>query len=129
MKSLVADDDSTCRLVLEDVVSRLGTADSCTNGAEAVRAAREALDAGAPYDLICLDLLMPLMNGPEALRLIRTEEERHGRPRASRVIAITGSERTENVEGAFGTLCDAYVPKPVDMQTFLDVVERLWELE
>jgi len=125
MKVLVVDDDLTSRLVLEDVLSPFGPVDTCGDGADAVRAGRLALALGAPYDLICMDILMPTMNGLEALRLIRQEEESRGRPRASKVIVVTGSEDSTSIQEAFGRLCDAYLVKPVDTQKLLDLLECL----
>jgi len=125
MKALVVDDDATCRMVLEDLLSRLGEVDSCGDGPEAVRAGRQALAVGHPYDLICMDILMPTMNGLEALQSIRQEEESHGRPRASKVIVITGSEDPSSIREAFGQFCDAYLVKPIDAERFFDVLECL----
>ena len=129
MKALVVDDDSTCRLVLEDILARLGEVDSCSDGTEAVSAARLALANGTPYDLICLDLLMPSMNGLEALQWIRREEECCGRPHAAKVIVTTSSEDQGNIEQAFGQLCDAYIVKPVDAGNFLDVMECVCDVD
>ena len=42
---------------------------------------KRAIARGEPYDLVCMDVLMPVMGGIEALKLIRQEEELHGRVR------------------------------------------------
>ena len=129
MKALVVDDDLTSRLILADVLSRFGQVDSCADGVEAVRAGMAALDQGDPYDLICMDLLMPTMNGLEALQSIRQEEESRGRPRASKVIVITGNEDSGSIDAAFGRLCDAYIVKPIDTEALLGVLYCLCPLE
>lgn len=128
MKSLVVDDDLTSRLVLEDALSHLGGVDSCSDGTEAVTAVRGALDRRDPYDLICMDILMPTMNGLEALQLIREEEARRGRPRAAKVIVITGNEDRGSIDEAFSQLCDAYLVKPIDTKAFLNVLECLCQI-
>jgi two-component system, chemotaxis family, chemotaxis protein CheY len=125
MKALVVDDDATCRLVLEGLLSESSDVDVCADGPEAVEAARAALLAGRPYDLICIDILMPTMNGLEALQLIRREEEACERPWASKVIVITGSEDTSDIQKAFGRLCDAYLVKPIEARRFYDLLECL----
>lgn len=128
MKTLVADDDPTSRLVLEQIVCRYGDVESCADGVDAVRASHAALERGHPYDLICMDIYMPAMNGLEALQLIRQDEESFGRPHAARVIVITSSEEAGNIERAFGKLCDAYLVKPVDGARLLDIVACLCDL-
>jgi two-component system, chemotaxis family, chemotaxis protein CheY len=129
MKALVADDDLASRLVLEDVLARFGTVDACADGSEAVRAGRLALEKGEPYDLICMDLMMPSMTGLDAIQLIREEEQRQGRQRTAKVIVITGSEDSDSVTQAFRRFCDAYIVKPVDTEEFLNVVECLCEID
>lgn len=131
MKALVADDDLTCRIVLQEVLAPYAEVHSCVDGAEAVQACRRALDRGRPYDLICLDLMMPAMSGLEALKRIRQEEEARGRSRpwASKIIVITAADDTANISEAFRELCDAYVVKPVDAAAFLNVVYCLCPLE
>jgi two-component system chemotaxis response regulator CheY len=128
MKALVVDDDLTSRLVLEDFLSQFGEVETCGDGTEAVRAARLALAAGIPYELICMDIMMPVMNGLEALQLIRQEEESCARPRASKVIVVSSSDESSNIEGAFGQLCDAYLVKPVDAERFLDILACLCDV-
>jgi two-component system chemotaxis response regulator CheY len=122
MKTLVVDDDLASRLVLEDVLARFGAVDTCADGDEAVRVALLGLQRGQPYDLICLDLMMPAMGGLEALQLIRDEERRLGRERTTKFIIITGSEDAGDVSQAFRQFCDAYIAKPVDTEAFLDIL-------
>jgi two-component system chemotaxis response regulator CheY len=129
MKSLVVDDDRTSCLVLEEVLSGFGPVDSCADGAEAVRVATDALVGGDPYDLICMDLLMPKMNGLEAIQSIRREEERIGSPHQSRIVAITGSEDSGTIREALLQYSDAYIVKPVDTRAFLNIVRCLCEVD
>jgi two-component system, chemotaxis family, chemotaxis protein CheY len=128
MKALVVDDDLTCRLVLESLMSGLAEVDTCSDGTGAVRAVRRALAAGQPYDLISMDIAMPEMSGMQALQLIRQEEEYRGRPRASKVIVVAGSEDTGSIQEAFGQLCDAYLVKPVEAERFFDLVACLCDV-
>lgn len=128
MKSLVVDDDAVSRLVLEDVLARFGKVDTCGDGADAVNAAAVALDQGEPYDLICMDIVMPTMGGLDALHLIRHDEMRREVPR-SKVVVITGDEDTDNIGKAFGRLCDAYIVKPVDPEEFLNLLECLCQID
>lgn len=131
MKALVVDDDLTTRIVLQEILSPYAEVQSCVDGTEAVQACTRALDQGQPYDLICLDLNMPVMGGLEALKLIRREEERHGRirPRASKVVITTAADDHDSISLAFRELCDAYLVKPIDGTELLNLVYCLCPIE
>jgi two-component system chemotaxis response regulator CheY len=131
MKALVVDDDLITRIVLQEILSGYADVHSCVDGNEAVLAYRRALGRGEPYDLICMDVLMPVMGGIEALKLIRREEERYSplRPRLTKVIVTTAADDKETINRAFRELCDAYVVKPIDTGEILDIVRCLFPLE
>jgi two-component system chemotaxis response regulator CheY len=131
MKALVVDDDTITRIVLQEIMSSYADVHSCVDGSEAVLAFRRAIERGEPYDLICMDLLMPVMGGIEALQLIRREEELHSRyrPRATKVIITTASDDTGTISEAFRELCDAYVIKPIDAEEFTNVVGCWFPIE
>src|ERR1022692_3955250 len=114
MKALVVDDDLITRIVLQEILSGYAEVHSCVDGQEAVLAYRRALARGDPYDLVCMDVLMPVMGGIEALKLIRREEELHPRlrPRETKVIVTTATDDQNTIDQAFRELCDAYVIKP-----------------
>mgnify|MGYP000957131206 CR=1 FL=1 len=63
MKALVVDDDFSNRLLLQRFLSELGEVNIAVDGEEAVEAVRLALATREPYQLICLDILMPQMDG------------------------------------------------------------------
>lgn len=128
MRTLIVDDDLTSRLVLEDILSRYGTVHACEDGGDAVAAVRRELERGAPYDLICMDIMMPKMSGIEALQMIRAAEAGVDPNHRSKVIMITGSEDAGFVSQAFHQFCDAYIVKPVDTEAFLGVLECVYPI-
>jgi two-component system, chemotaxis family, chemotaxis protein CheY len=127
MKILVVDDDSICRMVMRAALASVGEVDCCADGDEAVAAFRQSLDLGKAYDLVCMDIMMPKMNGLEALALIRQEEHRRGRvqPHASIVIMTTAVGDPETIGAAF-SLCEAYLVKPIHPHELQNLVECLY---
>lgn len=130
MKALVVDDELTTRMVLQEILSGYGEVHSCVDGSEAVLAHRRALERGHPYDLICMDILMPNMGGLEALQIIRREEESHGRvqPRRTKAIITTAADDDQTIGRAFQGLCDAYILKPIDAEELVGLVHCLFPI-
>ena len=112
---LIVEDEFTSRVILERLLSRYGRVHQCADGREGVDAFAAALAAGEPFDLICLDVVMPEMSGPEALILIRSIEEEKGvlRSQGVKVIMTTGRDGTESDLEAVRHLSDAVISKPV----------------
>ena len=75
MRFLVVDDDFATRRLVQRLLHPYGMVDVATDGEEAVAAFSSALDDNEPYDLITLDILMPNVNGQQALREIREIEK------------------------------------------------------
>ena len=116
MKTLIVEDDFTSRILLQEILKDHGSVHIAVNGREAIEAVRAAMDTGRPYDLICLDILMPEMDGEETLRRIRSLEESRGilSSQGAKVFMTTAVEELHNVIESFRGLCDAYLYKPVD---------------
>ena len=122
MKTLIVEDDFISRLYLQEILKPYGAVHIAVNGKEAVEAARAALDAGEQYDLICLDIMMPEMDGHEALRQIRGLEESRGilPPRGSKIFMTTALDNMKNIFEGFRGLCDAYLAKPLSKANLLE---------
>jgi two-component system chemotaxis response regulator CheY len=124
MKTLVVEDDFTSRLLLQEILKAYGPVHIAVNGKEAVAAADSALTAGEAYDLICLDIMMPELDGYGALKGIRGAEEARGIScsHGAKNIMTTALDHVKNVIQAFHGLCDAYLFKPVDKAKLLEQV-------
>jgi len=114
MKSLVAEDDATSRKLLQTFLSRFGKCDIAFDGNEAVSAVVLALQSHQEYDLVCMDLRMPQMDGHEAIREIRKQEAATGVSRPSKIIVTTIHTDTNSIAGALLGRCNAYLVKPID---------------
>jgi two-component system chemotaxis response regulator CheY len=116
VRTLIVEDDFTSRLMLQEILNQYGSIHIAVNGKEAVGAVKTAIDGGQPYDLICLDIVMPEMDGNEALQQIRTLEHSRGIGLAggAKVFMTTGLNSPKNVLEAFNRSCNAYLLKPID---------------
>jgi two-component system chemotaxis response regulator CheY len=118
MKTLVVEDEFISRNILLAFLSEHGHCDVAINGCEAVEAFARAYAEGSPYDLVCLDLSMPEMNGHDALRHMRFAEVKRGIYGLDRVriVITTVHWDAENMFPAFRGECDGYLAKPISKQ-------------
>jgi two-component system chemotaxis response regulator CheY len=121
LRVLVVEDDFTSRLLLHTFLSRYGECHIAVNGKEAVEAFRAAAERGQRYDLICMDILMPEMDGREAVRRMRALEEADGilSTHGAKIVMTTTVGEIGEVIRCFRELCDAYLIKPIDLGELL----------
>jgi len=121
MRSLIVEDEFTARLALQRFLSRYGECHVAVTGKEAVEAFRMASERGAPYDLVCMDILLPEMDGEAAVTAIRSIEEGRGILSSSgaKIIMTTAVEDIKEVMRSFHELCDAYLIKPINLADLL----------
>lgn len=127
MRILIAEDDLASRKFLYKFLSAYGDCDITVDGMEAVEAFLLACDEKHPYDLICLDIMMPKLDGLKALKAVRDLEKEKGVAEAERakIIMITALNDTDNVFDAFQMGCEAYAAKPVDTEKLQEVMGKL----
>ena len=126
MKTLIVEDDFTSRLLMQELLRGYGLAHIAINGKEAVEAVRMSLETNEPYELICLDIMLPGMDGQQALREIRAMEEEMGifSSDGAKIIMTTALADMQNKIGAFSGLCDGYLTKPIHKQKLLDELRK-----
>ena len=85
------------------------------------------LEDEQPYDLICLDVMMPVMDGYQVLNTIRNMEKQRGIEGDDRVkiIMMTALNEQKNVRKAFEMGCTVYCAKPVDLDKLKNVLKKL----
>jgi len=93
------------------------------NGQEAVELFRKSIDG--EFDVILMDIMMPVMNGYEATKLIRSLDREDAR--MIPIIAMTANAFTEDRMRAKEAGMDEHIPKPVDVKLLLKVIHKLTE--
>ncbi|MFP4509719.1 MAG: response regulator [Spirochaetota bacterium] len=128
MKFLLAEDDFGSRRLLQVLLNPYGDCDVVMDGVEAVEAFRLAWEDNEPYNAIFLDIMMPNLDGQEALRQIRAIEKElgidgHGEVK---VVMTTALEDPKNVVEAFYQGgATSYLVKPIEKNTLKAELERL----
>jgi len=113
---LVVEDSALNRKLIETVLKPHGyRVIAAENGRQAVDLALQERP-----DLILMDVMMPMMNGYEAARLIRGQGEINAVP----IIALTASAMPHERDRALEAGCDGYVSKPIDTRAFLDQIRH-----
>lgn len=129
MRSLVVEDDVLSRMLLFSILSRFGECDIAENGMQAVQNVRTSLAAGKPYDVICLDIIMPILDGYKALLEIRKIERTEGTQehKLMKVIMVTAVDDFDHIVKSFEEgHCEAYLAKPIREKEILD---HLYDLD
>jgi two-component system chemotaxis response regulator CheY len=131
MRILLAEDDFVTRKFMTNFLSKYGDCDVTVDGMEAVDAFMMAMDEDDPYDLVCLDIMMPVMDGYQALIGIRNIEKERGIPqdKAVKVIMATALNEEKNVKMAFDLGCTIYSGKPINQDRFEQALKKLGLIE
>jgi len=119
---LVVDDIEVNRIILVKILGTLGAdCDTADNGQEAL----DKFEASRPgeYDLILMDVQMPVMDGYEATRAIRAS----GHPAAGTVpiIAMTANAFVDDVRDAIESGMDAHIAKPVQIDNLKATIQQV----
>ena len=127
MKILIADDERYNRVILGKILAPYGNFDLAINGKEAVEAFELALLDGEPYDLVCLDIMMPEMDGHEALKKIRKLEAENGLQgsKETAIFMVTALDTEKHVvEAFFHGGCTDYLVKPITREKIIEKLKQ-----
>lgn len=126
-KILIVEDDLVSRKFLSRFLAKYGECDMVVDGLEAIDAYMLALNEHEPYDLICLDIMMPKIDGVKVLKAIRDLETQNkvDADEKVKIIMTTALGESKIVQNAFELGCDAYASKPIDIQKFSEVLDKI----
>ena len=126
MRTLIVEDDFTNRLLLQTLLARHGECHVAVNGREAVEAFRLAQVEDRGYDLICMDITMPEMDGHQAIQAIRRLEKPGGSSSYPvTIIVTTASNEQDDVSMAQQEACNGYLLKPIDARRLKALLRKL----
>jgi CheY-like chemotaxis protein len=122
---LVAEDNEINALLMRSLLTRLGHyAVIATNGEAALESWQAAKSAGAPYDLVLMDIQMPQLDGIGATRQIRAREA--GQPGLrTPVLALTANTLVEDRYACFEAGMDGFLIKPLDREKLAEALAGL----
>ena len=89
------------------------------NGQEGVNAVEAALKDGQPFDVILMDLQMPVMDGLTATKLLREQGI------CSPIVALTGNDTQEERDTCFAAGFSDFLAKPIQRNTLLSTIAKI----
>ncbi|MEU8781353.1 response regulator [Streptomyces sp. NPDC048637] len=117
LRILLAEDHNVNRQLALRMLQKLGyTADAVENGVEAVNALRKE-----KYDVVLMDIHMPMMSGLQAAREIHQELPAHRRPR---IVALTASAMAEDYDACLAAGMDDFISKPLHLNDLRAVLDK-----
>ncbi|MGM0508501.1 MAG: response regulator [Fusobacteriota bacterium] len=123
MRILIAEDNHISAMIIEKFLSEHGDCDVAYNGKEAVDLYKKSLEENEYYDLVILDIMMPIMNGQKALKKIREIEKNVDHK--STIVMLTALDDNKNIKEALEYGCDSYFNKPIKKEKILTAIRRL----
>jgi two-component system, chemotaxis family, chemotaxis protein CheY len=127
MKMLIVDDEMTNRKLLMTMLEDLGSCDLAVNGKEAVDLFKGSMENKDFYDIIFLDIKMPVMDGHEALQTIREIEESKGVMIGNgvKVVMVSALGDKNNILASFQEGCEYYLVKPFLQNKLYQLIEEM----
>jgi two-component system chemotaxis response regulator CheY len=126
MRILIAEGDFVCRRLLQNLLSIYGQCDIAVSGQEVMQAFKLAHQEDCPYDLLCLDFLLPDNNGLEIWNNIRAYEKKHGVQGQCGVKIIISSvlDHFKDIQTSFQEECETYLAKPITKEKLDETIKQ-----
>jgi two-component system, chemotaxis family, chemotaxis protein CheY len=127
VRILVAEDDFISRKFLNKFLSNFGECDVAVDGLEALELFTDAVESGDLYDLVCLDIMLPEMDGLATLEALRSIEAKNGisGDRKSKVIMTTALQNEDTIFKSYELGTDAFAVKPIETSEFIKIMKEI----
>ncbi len=122
IRVLAAEDNAMNQLVLKTLLAQIGVEPVMVADGKAAVAAWER----EPWDVILMDVQMPVMDGPTATAQIRARERSEGRPRTP-IVALTANAMAHQVAEYLQSGMDACVAKPIEARRLYEALEAAFD--
>jgi signal transduction histidine kinase/CheY-like chemotaxis protein len=120
---LLVDDAPDNRLLVTRILEKHGaTVEIAENGRDGADKAWQAFSAGNPFDVVLMDMQMPVLDGFGAARQLR------GRGYNRPIVALTANAQPADLQKCYDTGCDAHAPKPIDRAALFRTLKELCDL-
>lgn len=125
-KILIIDDEYFHREYMVHILAAYGDCDTAEDGTDAVELYEKALASGHAYDLVTLDIEMPVMDGHQTLRAIRAKEKEWDLPLGGRtaVVMVTSLDSQDHMDSANQDGSTHYFIKPVNGEKLLTSIQK-----
>ena len=127
MKMLIIEDDPISQKLLSSFLKEYAVCDIANDGAQGISVFESSLKTNKRYDLVCLDIMMPQMDGIQVLQKIRSAENKNGvyGLDGTKIIMTTALRHLENVRNSLKAHCEAYIIKPILKKDFILKLQEL----
>lgn len=125
MKALIIEDDLISGKLLSKILETYFSVDIADSGLEGLKRFNKAFQSETMYDVIFLDIMMPMVNGHEVLKKIREIEYQEEIFEGVKIIMVTALDDFKNLKDAFNEQCDYYVMKPITPENIRTALKKV----
>jgi len=124
INSLVVEDNVITQKFIHKIMKDFGTCDVGNDGQEGLEQFEKNISENNYYDVICLDIQMPKLDGVQLLEKIRKMEKENQQIKRSVIIMITAIGDKEINKKCVKLGCNSFLLKPVDKENLSKVLRR-----
>lgn len=127
MRSLIVEDNVINCKYMQNLLKPFGDVVIAENGQVALDKYRQAMEESKRFDLVCLDVMMPEMDGQETLKRLRIMEEENGifGLDGVKIIMTTAMDDKRTILQSFKGGCESFLIKPIDKKALVEELKKL----